>query len=57
MTGGSRAARKVFLSMLQRVLGAPMSYFETTPMGRVLNRFTYDMEVGHRRPNLLDNEN
>ena len=46
MTGGSRAARKVFLAMLQRVLGAPMSYFETTPMGRVLNRMTYDIEVG-----------
>ena len=45
VTGGSRAARRVFLSMLRRVLGAPMSYFETTPIGRVLNRFTYDMEV------------
>lgn len=32
--------------MLDRVLGAPLSYFESTPMGRVLNRFTYDMEVG-----------
>lgn len=31
--------------MLSRVLGAPLNYFETTPMGRVLNRFTYDMEV------------
>lgn len=45
VTGGSRAARRVFSTMLHRVLGAPMSYFETTPMGRVLNRFTYDMEV------------
>jgi ABC-type multidrug transport system fused ATPase/permease subunit len=31
--------------MLERVLHAPMSYFETTPMGRILNRFTFDMEV------------
>ena len=31
--------------MLERVLHAPMSYFETTPMGRILNRFTYDTEV------------
>lgn len=45
VTGGSRAAKRVFLSMLDRVLHAPMSYFETTPMGRTLNRFTYDMEV------------
>lgn len=36
---------RVFQSMLDRVLHAPMSYFETTPMGRILNRFTYDMEV------------
>jgi hypothetical protein len=45
VTGGSRAAKNVFSSMLSSVLGSPMSYFETTPMGRILNRFTYDMEV------------
>lgn len=42
VTGGSRAAKSVFASMLARVLRAPMSYFESTPQGRLLNRFTYD---------------
>lgn len=45
VTGGSRAADKVFDAMLRRVLRAPMSYFDTTPMGRVLNRFTYDQDI------------
>eukprot|EP00977_Amphora_coffeiformis_P015196 scaffold4442_cov125-Amphora_coffeaeformis.AAC.27 len=45
VAGGSRAAKNVFNAMLIRVLGAPLSFFETTPMGRLLNRFTYDMEI------------
>ena len=32
VTGGCRATRNVFYSMLSSVLRAPMSYFETTPM-------------------------
>jgi ABC-type multidrug transport system fused ATPase/permease subunit len=43
--GGARCAKNVFLDMLQSVLLAPVSYFETTPLGRILNRFTYDVEV------------
>ena len=45
VTGGGRAARVVFDRMLASVLRAPMSYFETVPMGRILNRFTYDVDV------------
>jgi ABC-type multidrug transport system fused ATPase/permease subunit len=45
VTGGARAAKQVFSSMLSRTLGCPISYFEQTPLGRVLNRYTFDMEV------------
>ena len=45
VTGGGRATKKVFESMLKSVLRAPMSYFETVPMGRILNRFTFDTDV------------
>ena len=42
--GGIRACRRVFSNMTHRVLHAPMAYFDVTPLGRVLNRFTYDVE-------------
>jgi len=45
VSGGARAAKGLFSSMTTNVLLAPMSYFETTPLGRILNRFTYDVEV------------
>jgi ABC-type multidrug transport system fused ATPase/permease subunit len=35
----------MFEAMTHRILRAPLNYFETTPLGRVLNRFTYDVEV------------
>jgi len=44
VSGGVRASTRVFSTMTNRVLHAPMSYFDTTPMGRILNRFTYDVE-------------
>uniref|UniRef100_A0A6V2H2N6 ABC transporter domain-containing protein n=4 Tax=Ditylum brightwellii TaxID=49249 RepID=A0A6V2H2N6_9STRA len=43
--GGARCSRKLFSLMLSGVLKAPMFYFETTPLGRILNRFTYDVEI------------
>ena len=43
--GGARCANRLFLDMTKRIIRAPMSYFETTPTGRILNRLTYDVEV------------
>ena len=33
-------------SMLERVINAPMSFFDNTPAGRILNRFSKDMDEG-----------
>jgi len=43
--GGLRSSKLMFQNMLNRVVYTPMHYFDTTPMGRVLNRFTYDVET------------
>jgi len=43
--GGARCSEKLFLEMTTRVIHAPMSYFETTPIGRIVNRLTYDVEI------------
>ncbi|KAG8337592.1 Canalicular multispecific organic anion transporter 1 [Homalodisca vitripennis] len=39
------ACRRLHLSMLTRVIRAPMSFFDTTPTGRLVNRFSKDMDV------------
>ena len=36
--GGARGASRLFKLMLSNVLYAPMSYFDTTPIGRIMNR-------------------
>ena len=43
--GGANCSEVAFEKMLSRVIYAPMSYFETTPVGRILNRLTYDVEA------------
>ena len=40
-----KAARVLHDTMLDSVLQAPMYFFETTPMGRLTNRFSYDTEI------------
>ena len=31
--------------MLQRIMKSPMSYFDTTPLGRIINRFAKDVDT------------
>ncbi|XP_023209485.1 multidrug resistance-associated protein 1-like [Centruroides sculpturatus] len=40
-----RASKILHDEMLVRILHAPMSFFDTTPMGRVLNRFSKDVDT------------
>ncbi|KAH8929539.1 hypothetical protein BT69DRAFT_1307047 [Atractiella rhizophila] len=40
-----RAARKMHDSMFQSIMRAPMAFFETTPIGTILNRFSRDVQV------------
>jgi ABC-type multidrug transport system fused ATPase/permease subunit len=40
-----QAARRLFVSLIQSVFAAPMLFFETTPLGRIATRFSYDTEL------------
>ncbi|XP_053566295.1 ATP-binding cassette sub-family C member 5 isoform X1 [Bombina bombina] len=49
--GTLRAASKLHDDLFRRILRSPMKFFDTTPTGRVLNRFSKDMdEVDVRLP-------
>lgn len=43
--GNLRAGIKLHLKLLAGVLRAPLAFFDTTPLGRVLARFSKDIEV------------
>ncbi len=40
-----QAARSLFIAMLQRLSRAPSRFFDITPVGRILNRFTSDINT------------
>ncbi|KAJ0967386.1 hypothetical protein J5N97_024303 [Dioscorea zingiberensis] len=44
-TFGLAAAQKLFVKMLRTVFRAPMSFFDSTPAGRILNRVSVDQSV------------
>ncbi|PIA40065.1 hypothetical protein AQUCO_02500054v1 [Aquilegia coerulea] len=44
-TFGLEAAQKFFIKMLRSVFRAPMSFFDSTPAGRILNRVSVDQSV------------
>ena len=43
--GAMHSARVLHSSMLFNVLKAPMAFFDTTPLGRIVNRFSKDIYV------------
>ena len=42
-SGSIRASRHLHGSLLNTIMHAPMAFFETTPLGRVVNRFSKDL--------------
>jgi ABC-type multidrug transport system fused ATPase/permease subunit len=42
---GSMASKRLYSDLSMGVLDSPMVFFETTPLGRVLNRFSYDTDA------------
>ena len=42
---GTRASKLMLHNAVTRVLRAPMSFFDTTPLGRITNRFSKDVDT------------
>ncbi|NWW73640.1 MRP1 protein, partial [Climacteris rufus] len=45
LLGGVLASHQLFLQLLSNVLRSPMLFFEQTPIGQLLNRFSRDMDA------------
>ncbi|KMU80457.1 LOW QUALITY PROTEIN: multidrug resistance-associated protein 5 [Coccidioides immitis RMSCC 3703] len=44
-TSGTNASKSMLQKAMTRVLRAPMSFFDTTPLGRITNRFSKDIHT------------
>src|ERR1700743_1004177 len=42
---GTQASKHMLRDAMRRVLRAPMSFFDTTPLGRITNRFSKDIDT------------
>lgn len=40
-----KAAGEMHSSMLRCIIRSPMAFFDTTPVGRIMNRFSSDIDV------------
>lgn len=51
------ASRTIHKEMLQKILAAPMSFFDSSPTGRVLNRFLQDLQnIDNFVPNSISDQ-
>ncbi|KRF85619.1 multidrug resistance-associated protein 1 isoform X9 [Drosophila virilis] len=52
--GGLRAAQLLHAFLLHRVAAAPLKFFDTTPVGRIISRFSKDIDtLDHLLPSLI----
>jgi ATP-binding cassette subfamily C (CFTR/MRP) protein 1 len=42
---GAKAARTLHRNAIKRVIRAPTRFFDTTPLGRIFNRYVEDDEI------------
>jgi len=43
--GSMVASRNLHTGLLSHVMKCPMSFFDTTPLGRIINRFSKDIDI------------